>query len=160
MNDVQFMQEALAEAMAAYENGEYPVGAIIVSGGEILSRGRNAEKTNFDPTAHAEIRAIRNACERLQKLKLEECTLYTTLYPCPMCESTIVEVGIRKVVYGARPFQWIREVKYGKATLEMIGPILVKHVGAYVSGSSERWVEMTSCITTAHNEAPNCQEAK
>ena len=122
--NVNFMREAFNEAMTAYESGEYPVGAVIVHQGEIVSRGRNAEDTSFDPTAHAEIVAIRNACKELQTPKLKDCTLYTTIYPCPMCESSIVAAGIEKVVYGGRTFSFFREVKWGKPTLEIVRPVL------------------------------------
>jgi tRNA(adenine34) deaminase len=124
MNDLDYMREAFAEALKAYENGEYPVGAVVVNNGEILSQAANAENSENDPTAHAEIQAIRKACKKLRKLKLNDCTLYTTLYPCPMCERTIIEVGIKKVVYGGETFKWIRDIKYSKKELELTGPIL------------------------------------
>ena len=124
MNDHDYMREAYTEALKAYDNGEYPVGAIVVRNGEILSQAANAENSDYDPTAHAEIRAIRQACKKLKTLKLEDCTLYTTLSPCPMCESTIIEVGIKKVVYGGESFKPIRDIKYSNKDLQRIGPIL------------------------------------
>ena len=124
MNDLDYMREAYAQALKAYDNGEYPVGAVIVKNGEILSRGANAENSDYDPTSHAEIKAVRQACKKIKKIKLEDCTLYTTLYPCPMCESTIIEVGIKKVVFGGESFKWVRDIKYSNKELELIGPIL------------------------------------
>jgi tRNA(adenine34) deaminase len=123
-DDLEFMKEALAEARAAYEDGEIPVGAVIVRDGAIISRGRNIGAVRNDPTAHAEICAIREACRLLGKMKLEDCTLYTTLYPCPMCEMTIKEVGLPRVVYGGNTYRWVREVKFQKAVFEPHGPIL------------------------------------
>ena len=124
MNDLDYLQEAYTEALKAYDNGEYPVGAVVVRNGEILSRAANAENSDYDPTAHAEIRAIRQACKKLKTLKLEDCTLFTTLSLCPMCESTIIEVGIKKVVFGGESFKWVRDIKYSNKDLELIGPIL------------------------------------
>ena len=91
MTDLQHMREALAEATAAYDKGEYPVGAVVVRGGKIISRSGNDTVRRSDPTAHAEIRAIRLACEELGQLMLSDRRLYTTLYPCPMCEMVIKE---------------------------------------------------------------------
>ena len=89
-----------------------------------MAHGRNAEDSDFDPTAHAEIVAIRRACKKLQVPKLRGCTLYTTIYPCPMCESSIVAAKIEKVVYGGRTFPFFREVQWGKPNLEIVGPVL------------------------------------
>jgi tRNA(adenine34) deaminase len=100
MEERDFMQEALKEAKAAYDGGEYPIGAVIVYQGEIQARGRNAEDANFDPTAHAEIVAIRKACKELQAPKLRGCALYPTIYRCPMCDSSIVAAKIERVMYG------------------------------------------------------------
>ena len=124
MNDLEFMREALKEAMAAYDNGEYPIGAVIVYQNEIVARGANAEDSDLDPTAHAEIVAIRRACKTLHAPQLRGCILYTTIYPCPMCESSIIAAKIEKVVYGGRTFPFFREVKWGKPNLEIAGPML------------------------------------
>ena len=117
------MQEALALALEAYEAGEYPVGAVVVREGKIIGRGRNLVNAELDPTAHAEILAIKQACNELKKVKLGDCILYTTLFPCPICEATIVEVGIENIVYGGETFSWIRDVKFGQARVELKGPI-------------------------------------
>lgn len=124
MNDLEYMRAAHAEALIAYDNGEYPVGAVVVLDGEIISRAPNAEFADYDPTAHAEIEAIRKACKKLRKVKLKDCVLYTTLYPCPMCESTIIEVGIKCVVFGGNTFKWVRDIKYSNKELELRGPIM------------------------------------
>ena len=124
MTDSEYMRMAFAEALAAYEQGEYPVGALLVSDDEIVAKQRNRCNADTDPTAHAEILAIREGYKKLNGKSLSNCTLYTTLFPCPMCEKTIVEVGIRKVVYGATSFKWIREHKYIHLTPELIGPIM------------------------------------
>lgn len=124
MTDTDFMIEALNEAIIAYEEGEIPVGAVVVRHSEIISRGRNNTSLNNDPTAHAEICAIRNACENLATEKLTDCELYTTLYPCPMCEMVIREVNLPKVVFGGNTYKWVREKKFANATFEPIGPIL------------------------------------
>ena len=124
MDELDFMKEALSEATAAYDNGEYPIGAVIVHEQNVVGRGRNAEDSALDPTAHAEIVAIRDACTNLQTAKLSGCTLYTTIYPCPMCEASIVAAKIERVVYGGRTFPFFREVKWGKPTLDIVGPVL------------------------------------
>lgn len=124
MSEIEFVRVALEEARAAYDEGEYPVGAVIVRDGEIVSRGRNRARSLNDPSAHAEILAIREACAELSTLKLSDCTLVTTMYPCPMCEAVIREVALPKVVYGARPYHWVREVKFANAVFEPVGPVL------------------------------------
>ncbi len=118
------MREALTEAQTAYAAGEFPVGAVVVCAGGILGRGRNRTADGSDPTAHAEVMAIRDACRRLGRLKLADCTLYTTLFPCPMCEMTIKEVALPRVVYGGSPYRWVREVKFTRASFAPQGPLL------------------------------------
>ncbi|MDD7442657.1 MAG: tRNA adenosine(34) deaminase TadA [Sutterellaceae bacterium] len=99
--DEAFMREALSEAKQAGKEGEVPVGAVLVMGGKIIGRGRNAPIRLHDPTAHAEIRAIREAAERLGNYRLEGSTLYVTLEPCPMCTGAIAEARLERVVFGA-----------------------------------------------------------
>lgn len=101
MNDLEFMCEALREAEIAYALGEVPVGAVIVRNGEIVSRGHNTRETEYRATAHAEISAIEAACRALHGWRLEDCTLYVTLEPCPMCAGAIVNARIPRVVFGA-----------------------------------------------------------
>jgi tRNA(adenine34) deaminase len=97
-----FMQMALDEAHIAAQAGEVPVGAVLVGqDGNILARTRNQMRALNDPTAHAEILAIRQACETMGNERLMCCSLYVTLEPCPMCAGAIAEARIAKLFYGA-----------------------------------------------------------
>jgi tRNA(Arg) A34 adenosine deaminase TadA len=95
------MEIALGEAEAAAARGEVPVGAVIVSEGRIIARAGNRTMQDHDPTAHAEIVAIRAACEALGSERLPGCDLYVTLEPCPMCAAAISFARIRRLYYGA-----------------------------------------------------------
>lgn len=99
--DIEFMQQALELARIAAEAGEVPVGAIVVKKGEVIGRGSNAPISTSDPTAHAEIRAMRDAAQYLSNYRLVDCTLYVTLEPCVMCTGAIQHARIARVVYGA-----------------------------------------------------------
>ena len=96
-----FMEQALAEARAAAQGGEVPVGCVIVRGGAAIARGRNATIAARDPTAHAEMLAIRAAAAALASERLVDCDLYVTLEPCPMCAAAISFARIRRLYYGA-----------------------------------------------------------
>lgn len=96
-----FMREALALAREAEATGEVPVGAVVVSHGKIIGRGYNAPIGQADPTAHAEIRAMREAAAMLGNYRLVDCTLYVTLEPCVMCAGAIMHGRIKRLVYGA-----------------------------------------------------------
>ena len=100
--DDAMMGEALALARAAAERGEVPVGAIVVQGGAIVGRGGNAPIVGNDPTAHAEIAALRDAARALSNYRLPGCTLYVTLEPCAMCAGALMHARIARLVYGAR----------------------------------------------------------
>jgi tRNA(adenine34) deaminase len=101
--DLVFMQEALREAEAAYREHEVPVGAILVtSAGEILSRAHNRSIALKDPTAHAEILALRQGATALGNYRLEGTTLYVTIEPCVMCAGSLVWARVERLVYGAR----------------------------------------------------------
>jgi len=100
--DERFMREALNEAGKAAGRGEVPVGAVIVSGGAILARGHNRPIQSNDPTAHAEIVALRIACAKRRNYRLPGCTLYATIEPCAMCLGAAVQARIERVVFGAR----------------------------------------------------------
>lgn len=102
MNDIEYMQIALQLAQEAAAAGEVPVGAIVVKNGEIIGRGYNAPITTHDPSAHAEIRAMRDAAKQLGNYRLVDCTLYVTLEPCAMCSGAIQHARIAKVIYGAK----------------------------------------------------------
>jgi len=99
--DSAMMHEALALAARAAEQGEVPVGAVVVKNGKIVGRGHNAPISSHDPTAHAEIRALRDAADALGNYRLGECTLYATLEPCAMCAGAIMHARIARLVYGA-----------------------------------------------------------
>lgn len=98
--DERWMREAIAEANIAEQLGEVPIGAVIVKDGVIIGRGHNLRETLHDPTAHAEIIAIKRASEYLDAWRLLDCTLYVTLEPCPMCAGAIVQSRVARVVYG------------------------------------------------------------
>ena len=98
----QHMQRALDEAKRALELGEVPVGAAVVCGDEVIALAHNERETTGDPTAHAEVLAIRRAAKKLGRRRLTGCTLYVTLEPCPMCAGAILNARIPKVYYGAR----------------------------------------------------------
>ena len=99
--DEYFMDEALKLAKEAFDEGEVPVGCVIVKDDQIVGRGRNRRETGKSALAHAEIEAIAQACETLGGWRLWQCTLYVTLEPCPMCAGAIVNARIPRVVYGA-----------------------------------------------------------
>ncbi len=96
-----FMDRALQEARQAAERGEVPVGAVIVKGGTVIAAAGNQTRADRDPTAHAEIVAIRMAAARLTAERLEGCDLYVTLEPCAMCAAAISHARIRRLYYGA-----------------------------------------------------------
>jgi len=95
------MMIALDEARKAFDKAETPVGAIIVKDGEVIARGHNLRETLQDPTAHAEILAIRDAARILGRWRLTDCTIYVTLEPCAMCAGAMVLARIQRLVYGA-----------------------------------------------------------
>jgi tRNA(adenine34) deaminase len=95
------MDEALALARAAAARGEVPVGAIVVRAGVVIGRGGNAPIAGSDPTAHAEIEALRDAARALSNYRLVGCELFTTLEPCAMCAGAIMHARIARVVFGA-----------------------------------------------------------
>jgi tRNA(adenine34) deaminase len=98
----RWMREALALAFAAQGRGEVPVGAVVVRDGEIVGRGGNAPIAANDPTAHAEIAALRAAATTLGNYRLPDCDLYVTLEPCAMCAGAIMHARVRRLVFGAR----------------------------------------------------------
>ena len=102
MNHEYFMAEALRLAREAIADGDVPVGCVIVKDGQIIGRGRNRREADRDATAHAEVEAIREACAQLGSWRLQDCALYVTLEPCPMCAGAIINARIREVRYGAK----------------------------------------------------------
>jgi tRNA(adenine34) deaminase len=99
--DQHFMMLALAEAAAAAAEDEVPIGAVIVHEGQVLAAAHNQRERLRDPTAHAEMIAITQAATALDSWRLENCTLYVTLEPCPMCAGAIVQSRLKRVIYGA-----------------------------------------------------------
>lgn len=102
MNEEDYMRAALEQARAAGAADEVPVGAVVVCGGEIVGRGFNQPIGRHDPTAHAEIMALRDAAAHLGNYRLPGCELYVTLEPCVMCAGAIIHARIARVVFGAR----------------------------------------------------------
>ncbi len=100
-DDERFMREALKEAAYAFEDGEVPVGALVVHEGRIIGRAHNQRELLKDPTAHAEVIAITQAAAALDRWRLTGCTLYVTLEPCAMCAGAMVLARIDRLVYGA-----------------------------------------------------------
>ena len=140
-NDVEFMQVALNLAQQAALMGEVPVGAIVVKDGVIIGRGSNTPIGSHDPTAHAEIMAMREAAAYLGNYRLVDCTLYVTLEPCAMCSGAMQHARIEKLVYGASDpktgacgsvINLMAEPKLNHHT-EVIGGILAVECGAVLS---------------------------
>jgi tRNA(adenine34) deaminase len=103
--DVRYMRAALELAGQGRDVGEVPVGAVVVLDGEIVGRGYNQPISSFDPTAHAEVMALRDAAARLGNYRLVGCTLYVTMEPCVMCAGAILHARVARVVYGAREYK-------------------------------------------------------
>jgi tRNA(adenine34) deaminase len=99
--DQAFMREAIGEARVAGEVGEVPVGALVVMGGKVVARGINRTLSDNDPSAHAEVVAIRSAAAEIGSPRLSGATLYVTLEPCPMCMGALVQARIERLVFGA-----------------------------------------------------------
>ncbi|WP_278577169.1 tRNA adenosine(34) deaminase TadA [Granulicatella adiacens] len=96
-----FMRGALKEAQKAYDQAEVPIGAVVVLNGEIIGRGHNLREKEQDATLHAEIKAIRQANQHLGSWRLEDCELFVTLEPCPMCSGAMILARMKRVVFGA-----------------------------------------------------------
>ena len=101
MNHTDMMREALAEARLALAEGELPIGCVIVHNHTIIARAHNEREQSGDPTAHAEIVAMRRAANHLKSWRLNGCTLYVTLEPCPMCAGAISQARVEHLIYGA-----------------------------------------------------------
>lgn len=98
--DARFMEMAIRLSEENVDMGGGPFGAVIVRGGQIVATGTNRVVPNNDPTAHAEVMAIRNACQTLGTFQLDGCTIYTSCEPCPMCLSALYWAGVRRICYG------------------------------------------------------------
>jgi tRNA(adenine34) deaminase len=117
--DEAFMDEVLTLCDAALLRGDCPVAAIIVRAGQVVGRGSNRVATTHDATAHAETEAIRDACARLGTSRLDGCTLYSAMEPCPMCCWALKEAGISRLVLGAR-HAGMRRTDYGDYAVEKL----------------------------------------
>ncbi len=100
MNDIDFMKEAFKEAVLAYHKNEVPIGSIIIYDNKIIGRGHNLRMSKKNSLYHGEIIAINEACEYMGDWRLEDCTIYVTVEPCPMCSGAILQSRIKKVVFG------------------------------------------------------------
>lgn len=103
MNDEYYMNIALSEAKKAFSKGEIPVGAIIVKNGLVVAKAHNLKESKKCVTKHAEMIALEKACTKLNNWRLIGCTMYVTMFPCPMCASAINQSRISKIVYGTTP---------------------------------------------------------
>ena len=106
LDDEKFMYEALRLAREGASEGEVPVGAVVVRNGEIVGRGSNSPIAHNDPTAHAEILALREAAARIGNYRLEDAILYCTLEPCVMCAGALVSARVARLVFGARDLRF------------------------------------------------------
>ena len=100
-DDIKYMKMALAEARKAYQRAEVPIGAVVVCNDQVVGRGFNLREQTQDPTSHAEMIALREAAENEASWRLEDCQLYVTLEPCPMCAGAILQSRVKRLVYGA-----------------------------------------------------------
>jgi tRNA(adenine34) deaminase len=114
----RFMRIALEEAVKAQEEGNIAVGSVIIQGNAVVARGRNLVTSTYDPTAHAETVAIREAGAALRQVDFSGCALYTTFEPCPMCCGAILASGISTLVMGGRPLPTKRQ--WGPYTVEQL----------------------------------------
>lgn len=139
--DERFMRLAMALAEQAAQAGEVPVGAVVVKDGVIIGQGRNAPIANHDPSAHAEILALREAAQHLGNYRLVDCTLYVTLEPCAMCSGAIQHARIARLVFGAKDpktgccgsvLNLMAETKLNHHT-EVAGGVLAEECGARLS---------------------------
>jgi tRNA(adenine34) deaminase len=141
--DMRYMREALALARDAGAAGEVPVGAVVVRDGEIVGRGFNAPISRHDPSAHAEIMALRDAAANLGNYRLIGCSLYVTLEPCTMCMGAIFHARVGRVVYGASDpktgacgsiIDLPAETRLNHHAAEVVGGVLADECGGLLSG--------------------------
>ena len=109
-DDIYFMNLALKEANKAYLNDEVPIGAVIVENNKVIARGYNQKVKTNNVIKHAEIVAIEKACKKKNNWRLNDCTIYITMFPCPMCASAINQARINKIVYGTIPNSYNKNI--------------------------------------------------
>jgi tRNA(adenine34) deaminase len=128
--DTEFMRETLAEARVAADAGEVPIGAVAIVNGEIIGRGQNRVLRDVDPTAHAEIVAMRAAAKAIGNYRLVDCELYVTLEPCAMCAGAMIHARLKRLIYGAK------DPKAGAvgSVLEVLNHPRLNHQMAVTSG--------------------------
>ena len=146
VDDERFMGAALAEAERAAKRGEVPVGAVVVRDGVVIARAHNLREVAQDPTAHAELVAVRKAAARTTSWRLAEATVYVTLEPCPMCAGMLVNARVRRVVWGAddpkagalRTLFSLGDDARLNHRLQMRGGVLAEECGAVLRSFFER----------------------
>lgn len=147
--DKKFMKSALKCARKAYEEGEVPIGAVVVCDGKIIGRGHNRRTGRQIATAHAEIEAIEKACRKLHSWRLPDCEIYVTLEPCPMCMGAILNARIKKVYFGAYEAKGrsLTEIIAGSGVLnhkaEVCGGVMEEECAAILSGFFSEMRERT-----------------
>ncbi|WP_238870572.1 tRNA adenosine(34) deaminase TadA [Halopseudomonas maritima] len=140
--DIDFMRLALAQAQLAAERGEVPVGAVLVQDGKVIGEGFNQPITSLDPSAHAEMVAIRQAATALQNYRLPGTTLYVTLEPCTMCSGLLIHSRIGRLVYGASEPRsgavasrsQVLDQPWMNHRVQVEGGVLAEECGALLSG--------------------------
>jgi len=140
VEDDDFMKQALALSRTAMAAGNLPVGSLIVRDGTVIGAGYNQARTTNDPTSHAEIEALRDACRRLAVTDLRGATCYTVMEPCPMCCWALMEAGISRLVLGAR-HAGMRRADYGGYSVEKL------------LAMTGRRIELVTGVLTAECEA-------
>ena len=111
-NDLEYMKIAYKEAIKAYKKNEIPVGAVIVKNNRIIAKTHNIKEKKQCCTMHAEIHAIEKASKKLKNWRLNDCTIYITMFPCPMCASAINQARIKKIVCGTTPSEINKKITY------------------------------------------------
>ncbi len=132
-DDIRYMKAAMEEAKTAFEKNEVPVGAVVVCGGQIIARAHNLTETLSDPTAHAEMQALTAATSWLGGKYLNDCTVYITLEPCPMCAGALFWCQPARVVYGAKD----EKRGYTQTGANLMHPKTVVEDGAMAKESAE-----------------------
>lgn len=145
-SDIEFMRRAMALAEQAAAMGEVPVGAVVVKDGEIIAEGYNQPITSCDPTAHAEIVALRNASAALQNYRLSGCDLYVTIEPCTMCVGAMIHGRIGRVIFGApepragalQSQLQLMDANHYNHSMEWQGGVLAEECGEIISSFFRR----------------------